>query len=66
MEAGRMPLCRSVSLSLSGTDMGQHRMADSFGVPEGADQLIDIVPVYRPQVSQTHIFKKHAGNHQLL
>ena len=66
MKAGRMPLCRSVSLSLSGTDMNQNRMADLFRIPEGAYQLLDVVPVYRSQIGNSHVFKIHAGNHQLL
>ena len=66
MKTLRMGRCRSITSALFRKDMDNHRSLHSFCLIKKLHHLTHIMAVYWPQISQTHIFKKHSGNDQLL
>ncbi len=61
-----MLLRRAVALPLGRDDMDQHRLVDPPRVLEHLQHGADIVAVHRAEISDTHVLKHHAGNHELL
>ena len=66
MKTLRMGRCRSITSALFRKDMDNHRSLHSFCLIKKLHHLTHIMAVYRSKISQTHIFKKHSGNDQLL
>ena len=57
---------RLVSVPFFGHHMDQHGSFNFFCLVEGPHHLAHIVAVDRTQIGEAHVFKKHAGNEQLL
>ena len=66
METVRVCTCWSVTLSLLGKDMNHHRSLHAFRFIKQFHHLTHIVPVHRSQIGQSHIFKQHSRNKELL
>ena len=66
MKLIRMQTCRFVATSLLCQNMDNNRSFYSLCLIKKFHHLTHIMTVNRSQISQTHIFKKHSGNDQLL
>ena len=66
VESGRMALCRGKSPALLGEHMHQNWPLHPLGRIENSGHGTDVMTVHRPKISNAHVFKKHAGDHQLL
>ena len=61
-----MPYClvgfgRSIALSLGSQRVKQDRTAQVFELDQGLYHLLDIVTVYRTEISESHRFEKVAA-----
>ena len=54
-------LCKRIPFPFHRIHMHHHRRAKFLGPIEHMAQLIQIMPIYRPQVLKTHVLKKAAG-----
>ena len=66
VEAGGIFLRGSIPFSFFCQHVNQNRVIQLLGFPEHLLQSADVVTVYRPQIGDSHIFKKHSRNHKLL
>ena len=62
----RMGRCRSIASAFFCKDMDNNRSLHSLCLIKKLHHLAHIMAIYRSQISQPHIFKKHSGNDQLL
>ena len=64
VESGRMAHGRFIASSFLGLYMDQHRPLNLSGLLKYLDHSGTVMAVYRSQISDSHIFKKHSGNDQ--
>ena len=65
VEPGRILLRRRISLSLLRDDMDEHRVVHPLRLSQRPHELADIMSVHRPEISDVHVFKKHARDKEL-
>ena len=65
MKSGRMPFRGAISSALLRIDMNEHGAPDFFRLFQDTHHRLDIVSVYRPQIGNAHIFKKHARHNKM-
>ena len=66
MKPRRMAFCRDISLSFFRKHMYQYRAVQLLSFLEYTAHLLDIVPVHRSQIRNSHVFKQHSRNKKLL
>ena len=66
MELFRIVLRRRVSFTLLRDHMDQNSAVDPLGFVEQSRHLTDVMTVYRAQIRDAHILKKHPGDQYLL
>ncbi len=66
VKARRMAYCRLIAPALFGQHMHKHRPVYPGCFLEHRRHFIDVVPVYRAKIEDSHIFKQHARYQQLL